>query len=221
MACIARHLWTLVLCSGSIWVAWVNYYRIRVRDFWTCEANSNNSWVWKKILKARRFVIPFITYDLDRFPLWNGNLKFTVSGAWNDLRPTASIVPWYRVVWGKLLIPRHSFICWLVMQNRLATKQRLAKWGIGVDIKFSFCAQPDDRDHIFADCVFGQRVCAACGLPDSLTCKDWGTITSFLQGLGETARESSWVILGGVLHIKYGERGAVEFLEEDQLRRMT
>ncbi|CAN1304729.1 LINE-1 reverse transcriptase homolog [Linum perenne] len=226
MACIARHIWTLMLCSGSIWVAWIKYYRIRVRDFWTCEANSNNSWVWKQILKARRYVLPFITYDLDRSPLWNGNLKFSISSAWNDLRPSAPTVSWYRVVWGKPLIPRHSFICWLTMQDRLPTKQRLAKWGITLDIRCCFCAQPEDRDHIFADCVFGQRVRAACGLPDSLICSDWDAMSNYLQRLGTAVEESALIYIwrGATYHIWRERCGRVyggRRMQEDDLAIIT
>lgn len=39
-------------------------------------------------------------------------------------------VPWHFVVWHSKAIPRHSFHLWLVIQNRLPTRDRLIQWGI-------------------------------------------------------------------------------------------
>ncbi|CAN1790554.1 hypothetical protein LINPERHAP1_LOCUS18870 [Linum perenne] len=33
MACIARNVWNLLICSGSLWVAWLNHYRLKRIDF--------------------------------------------------------------------------------------------------------------------------------------------------------------------------------------------
>ncbi|WZZ65076.1 hypothetical protein YC2023_076446 [Brassica napus] len=42
-------------------------------------------------------------------------------------------VVWYDAVWISRAIPRHSFHTWLVIQDRLPTRDRLLKWGLQVE----------------------------------------------------------------------------------------
>ena len=52
---------------------------------------------------------------------------FTVSSAWNSIRPRRSLVHWHAAVWFSQSIKRHSFISWLVIQDRLSTQDKLMK----------------------------------------------------------------------------------------------
>ncbi|CAN1176000.1 hypothetical protein LINPERHAP2_LOCUS32278 [Linum perenne] len=71
-ACVARHLWAIIMHGESLWIAWIHTYRIQRRDIWSCDASSNASWVWKRILKAREKIFPHFTFDLDGALLWDG-----------------------------------------------------------------------------------------------------------------------------------------------------
>ena len=46
---------------------------------------------------------------------------FATSHTWDFLRGTQTKVPWYHLVWFTGNIPRHSFIVWLAMLNKLST----------------------------------------------------------------------------------------------------
>lgn len=51
------------------------------------------------------------------------------------------------------MIPRHSFIPWLAVFDRLATRQRQLRWGRSSDDKCLFCNSSSEcRDHFFFSC---------------------------------------------------------------------
>jgi len=52
-----------------------------------------------------------------------------VESLWDHIREKQARVDWYKLVWGSLHIPRHSFIAWLALLNRLTTKTRQLRTG--------------------------------------------------------------------------------------------
>ncbi|CAN0893220.1 Putative ribonuclease H protein At1g65750 [Linum grandiflorum] len=146
IACNSRHLWSVLLQSGSIWVAWVSYYRLRRFDLWTCPITSNSYWIWRRILKVRSILIPYISQQLDRRFRWNGQLfsQFSVSAIWNVIRPRRETVDWDLLVWQKPAIPAHCLLLWLMFRDRLSTKDKLVAWGIGTDHTCLLCDVGND-----------------------------------------------------------------------------
>lgn len=53
-------IWRLFTLSGSLWVSWTRYTLMRNGSFWSTPASSIGSWVWRKLLKLRDEVKPFI-----------------------------------------------------------------------------------------------------------------------------------------------------------------
>ncbi|XP_071728526.1 uncharacterized protein [Rutidosis leptorrhynchoides] len=60
---------------------------------------------------------------------WRGNdgalVPFSTAHVWNAIRPTGNIVSWFSVVWFSQCIPRHAFLLWLVMGERLKTHDKM------------------------------------------------------------------------------------------------
>ncbi|XP_075083705.1 uncharacterized protein LOC142167450 [Nicotiana tabacum] len=55
--------------------------------------------------------------------------------------------------------PKAKFIMWLQLQDKLLTTDRLAKWGIALDLEcVMFHTQPESRNHLFMDCDFTRAV---------------------------------------------------------------
>lgn len=50
----------------------------------------------------------------------------------NAIRTKLPEVRWWKLVWFSKAIPRHAFILWLLIKNRLTTPKRLMKWDIRV-----------------------------------------------------------------------------------------
>ncbi|CAN0924228.1 hypothetical protein LINGRAHAP2_LOCUS34045 [Linum grandiflorum] len=157
IACTGRHLWNLLLCSGSLWVAWTTRYRLRGGDLWIHSPPASASWVWKKIMWCRPFLLPHITQDFDKTFLWDGvkMRKYSVSGVWRGVRIRRPEVPWWRLVWSRPTIPRYSFITWQVMLDRLPLRDKLISWGIPADPACCLCSDGfESSTHLFLVCPY-------------------------------------------------------------------
>jgi hypothetical protein len=52
-ATMMRHIWSLFVRSGSLWVAWVHAILLKGRSFWQVRIPQICSWSWRKLLKLR------------------------------------------------------------------------------------------------------------------------------------------------------------------------
>lgn len=50
--------------------------------------------------------------------------RYSIVSAWDAFREVRSKVSWGNLIWKKLHIPRQSFVVWLAVRNRLATRSR-------------------------------------------------------------------------------------------------
>ena len=73
--------------------------------------------------------------------------------------PAPPAVPWHKTIWFKTRIPKHAFLSWVAILNRLPTKDRLQQWGMNVSPSCLLCnASDENRDHIFFACPYSQEV---------------------------------------------------------------
>ncbi|XP_074304573.1 uncharacterized protein LOC141639315 [Silene latifolia] len=97
---------------------------------------------------------------------WNDNKGvYSVSSGYKWLCGQQSKVKWYPLIWNQTSIPKHSFIGWLVVQERLMTRERLLKFGIVTDGSCFFChSHLETHQHLLYDYQFS-KLCWAllCG----------------------------------------------------------
>ncbi|CAN0889477.1 LINE-1 reverse transcriptase homolog [Linum grandiflorum] len=175
-ACIFRHVWSVLMKAGSLWIAWLNHYRFKGRSFWDCTATASQSWSWRRILKVRDRIGPFVSMATEGEPLFNGKCmsKYSVGEVWAVIRNTNSKVPWYKLVWGEPTIPKHCFISWLAVNGKLVTNSMVAEWGVSVDVSCFLCdAGVDEAAHLFHGCTFGKKVRYYCWGNDELHARSW------------------------------------------------
>ncbi|XP_071733821.1 uncharacterized protein [Rutidosis leptorrhynchoides] len=86
---------------------------------------NQNNWLWPPewISKYPMLAaIPFPDLTQQDKVYWRdfeGNMvQFSSKVAWDTLRPHASEVVWYHMVWFSNYIPRHAFITWLLMRDK-------------------------------------------------------------------------------------------------------
>lgn len=85
--------------------------------------------------------------------------KFRTGEIYAYLSDDRQDVQWHSAVWTKRGIPRHNFHAWLVVLDRLPTRDRLIRWGIQVDHQCLLCnSYPETRDHIFGNCNFYRQL---------------------------------------------------------------
>ncbi|CAN1300978.1 hypothetical protein LINPERPRIM_LOCUS24764 [Linum perenne] len=85
--------------------------------------------------------------------------KFSISRVLADLRTPIQRAPWCDLLWKRPIIPRNSFLTWLVIINRIATRDKLFQWGCITDTSCVFCESGiDSREHLFFSCPYSSAV---------------------------------------------------------------
>lgn len=86
-------------------------------------------------------------------------VKYKTSLIYWKLKGDEPSVPWAKVVWSTLGIPKHNFLMWLFVLNRCPTRDRLRSWGLAVDSVCLLCnLEEESRDHLFFRCAYSWRV---------------------------------------------------------------
>ncbi|KAK5829797.1 hypothetical protein PVK06_013590 [Gossypium arboreum] len=68
-------------------------------------------------------------------------------------------VPWQRLIWFPLHVPKHSLIAWMAILNRQPTRDRLVACGLNIDSSCLLCSSATEtRDHICFDREFSRRL---------------------------------------------------------------
>ncbi|GJV47236.1 RNA-directed DNA polymerase, eukaryota, reverse transcriptase zinc-binding domain protein, partial [Tanacetum coccineum] len=100
-ALMVKHLWNIVSKKDSLWVKWLNVYRIKDHD-------RDDMALW--------------------FDKQNVEVRFSVKEAWRVLRPDVPKVLSHKHVWFSQCIPKHAFILWMAIKGRLKTQDRISRW---------------------------------------------------------------------------------------------
>ncbi|GJY49003.1 RNA-directed DNA polymerase, eukaryota, reverse transcriptase zinc-binding domain protein [Tanacetum coccineum] len=180
-ALLIKHIWNIASKKDSLWVKWVNVVKLKKRNFWEIQCESNDSWGWRNLLNLRNHIISNIVYQIgdgtntsmwfDNWSslgpiiiagiglrdgvdisnklvvlvslilvrlmkikvIWRTNdgkiTEFTVRQVYNDMSAQWNNVNWWKLIWFSYSIPKHSFIMWMAINDKLMTQDRLKKWG--------------------------------------------------------------------------------------------
>ncbi|KAL0295648.1 UNVERIFIED_CONTAM: putative ribonuclease H protein [Sesamum calycinum] len=228
-ALMLKQLWRILQNDGtSIWVDWIQRYRLRHSTIWTFNG-ALGSWGWKKMLKLRPLFQRGVIYQIgdgSSFSLWqdpwhergplcfifpqgpeaiglplssplssvirrhqwcwpastdtefigltsqlpplhssaadsiswrSSSGKFTVSAAVSLLQPTTPRVLWYVLLQGTFKIPRHGFILWMAILEKLSTMDK--PWVPRAENGCVLCGGLFDEthDHLFFKCSYSKR----------------------------------------------------------------
>ncbi|XP_018460019.2 uncharacterized protein LOC108830945 [Raphanus sativus] len=100
----------------------------------------------------------------DDYFIWTNSLNgppepFSSSKLSEALYPDPATVGWSSVVWFKDHIPKHAFIAWLVMKDRMKTRDKLISWGINIPATCLLCSQEEETTpHLFFECSYSTEV---------------------------------------------------------------
>ncbi|KHN21002.1 hypothetical protein glysoja_009310, partial [Glycine soja] len=141
-------LWNLSGKSDSLWVKWVNAYYLNKDTLMNVSVKIHNSWIMKSILKHRSSI-------LDIQSIWDSMLeknRFGMKEVYKSLCTNTSKVRWRNLFRGNTARPRALMTLWLACHGRLATKNRLKKFGMIEDSKCCFCPAEESINHLFYGC---------------------------------------------------------------------
>ncbi|CAN1773889.1 LINE-1 retrotransposable element ORF2 protein [Linum perenne] len=160
VATVVKHLWQLIMRSGSLWVAWVNKYRLKGACLWGFNSEAG-SWHWKRLMKIREVIRPHVSLDSDGELLWDGKLmgKFKTSEVWNSIRPRSVEVDWFAAIWTGFSIPKRGVVAWLIVNRSLMTANKIKHWNSAVELGCMLCKVEDESiDHLFGRCCYTKEV---------------------------------------------------------------
>lgn len=129
------------------------------------DAISENGW-WLSRSRSRNPVIAFLINSLpDHAPILNAKEDdtykwihsttvssgiFSTSETWKALHLSGEEVFWHEVIWFQGRIPKHAFLSWIVVRDRLVTRDRLFRWGLLVPESCVLCTGGNEsRQHLF------------------------------------------------------------------------
>ncbi|XP_056692000.1 uncharacterized protein [Spinacia oleracea] len=115
------------------------------------------SWAIKCICKAKH-----ACSDAMNSPSWHTKSRYSIKEVYNLIQTQADKTQWARYVWNRLSIPKHRFILWMLIWDRLKTRDKLFNYGVCADNLCSFCGDAVETSaHLFFDCVYNKRFLVA------------------------------------------------------------
>ncbi|XP_074293172.1 uncharacterized protein LOC141620120 [Silene latifolia] len=172
VATIGKYAWWIAQKKDHLWVRWVNVVYIKSNDWMTYKPSMGSSWAWRKICHVK---------DIIRDYLFTGDglEKYSIKESYLRLKPDGMKVHWYPWMLNRWILPKHSFMCWLIAHQRLLTQDRLIRMKITQSNCCFLCgSQEENYPHLFFDCLYSKkclhRVADWCKvrLPDS-NCIQW------------------------------------------------
>ena len=97
-ACIMQNIWALITKAGSIWIAWIQAYVLKGKDFWEVQAFQNSCWRWKKLLKMRENARQFVERSDGEVRWKSSSNKYKAAEIWRVIRPRKEKVNWHKLV---------------------------------------------------------------------------------------------------------------------------
>ncbi|KAF5191100.1 RNA-directed DNA polymerase (reverse transcriptase)-related family protein, partial [Thalictrum thalictroides] len=138
--------------------------------------------------------------------------NFSTRSTYRGLHTSGSRVRWHRLVWGKLVLPKHSFTCWQAFSHSLQTLDRLKQKHITDSTNCFLC--PHNREntkHLFFECPYSKQVWNKIKLLLSITTDErtsnweWRSIFKLCVGQS-TANEVLKAYVCAVVHNLWMER---------------
>ncbi|XP_075099242.1 uncharacterized protein LOC142176077 [Nicotiana tabacum] len=159
MAAVGKMVWQLVVNKDSLWIKWVHgVYLKNGEDIWNHKVPADSSWYCRKIKGLA-----------DKMQNWyiHGRYRLTSTGVYSinrsymELRNDHPKLANAKLIWTSVAQPKHRFIMWLTIQNRLLTRERLGKLNIPLE-ESSYCLcdnqVTESADHLFNGCPWFQEV---------------------------------------------------------------
>ncbi|GFZ21539.1 hypothetical protein Acr_29g0007010 [Actinidia rufa] len=114
--------------KDSIWVQWVHQIYMNNRSFWEYNCKHGDSPLIKQIISLRDKIIAAednAEGAIQRINQWTSNGDFQSKKAYDYFRPRRAKLAWPKMVWHSVITPKHSFILWLGLKEKLLTRDKL------------------------------------------------------------------------------------------------
>ncbi|CAK8562475.1 unnamed protein product [Lathyrus sativus] len=144
---LMKLLWNLNEKEDSLWVKWIQTYYLKTNKLMEVQCKKSDSWIIKSVFNLRE---EFRNLGNLEDIMVGGKIK--MSKMYMKLRERGQPVEWKTLVYGNNAKPRVNFILWLSFHGRLATKDRLLKYGMLDNSTYCFCTREETLNHLFFEC---------------------------------------------------------------------
>ncbi|XP_060195114.1 uncharacterized protein LOC132624337 [Lycium barbarum] len=155
-AAIIKQLWAVGRKKDCLWIKWIHSFYIKRGNLADSPLPKAATWVVKKILGTRELILQHQAMQGDLQSILSGTLlngKFSIKKMYALLMPHYTKVTWKSIMLQPNVHPRYKFTLWLAIQGRLATVDRLQKFGIIVPPDCIFCGQTQETlSHLYFEC---------------------------------------------------------------------
>ncbi|XP_042001136.1 uncharacterized protein LOC121750627 [Salvia splendens] len=148
----AKILWNIFGKKDTLWIQWVHTEIIRGTDFWEWKPRpKNNSPLIKHLISIRDEMGEKVPKQEVERLLTQWSWGRGTQAAYDWFRTHGERRFWAKFVWKDLIPPKHSFICWLALRERLTTRDRVT-W-TATEKSCAFCTTQDEtNEHLFFKC---------------------------------------------------------------------
>lgn len=122
---VGKLLWQLARKKDILWVKWTNSIYMKVNEtIWEHNHPGDCNWYWKKLnfLKAQMAG----WYQSDKYMLTSTG-EYSLSKSYQQMLGPFPRVREVDLMWSSVMLPKQRIIVWLACQNKLLTKERLAR----------------------------------------------------------------------------------------------
>ncbi|XP_057489421.1 uncharacterized protein LOC130775286 [Actinidia eriantha] len=159
-ALLSKTLWDIHAKKDSLWVQWVHHIYMKSSTFWNYTAKHTDSPLIKQVIALRDEIIASegsVDGAIQRVNQWATNDEIKSKLAYDYFRQKKPKLAWPKMVWHKFITPKHSFMLWLGLKERLLTKDKLQ--GFVEDQICPMCrTKTKSVNHIFFQCRVGGQI---------------------------------------------------------------
>ncbi|XP_070043239.1 uncharacterized protein [Nicotiana tomentosiformis] len=161
MEAISKLLWAVTTKNDALWINWIHTFYIKGKELQQLNTHTQACWLVRKILDAKKWFLN-MDYNVTLQSCCDKD-KFSIKKTYLLFLPHLQKVQWKGLVLGPTTIPKHKFIIWLALLGRLATVDRLHKWGIHVQTDCVLCTTRAEKNlqHLFFQCPYSSQIWSA------------------------------------------------------------
>ncbi|XP_062109857.1 uncharacterized protein LOC133821725 [Humulus lupulus] len=152
LAAMGKHVWHISMNKESLWVKWIHVVYLEGLEWWDYSATADSSWYWRQVVRVKDLIKSFLSKNSFE------QSHFSIADLYNVLNHKQQTRFCYDAIWLRGIFPKHRFFMWPYLFRRLKTKDRLQKFGLGIDSLCSICGlKEESHNHLFFDCWFSSH----------------------------------------------------------------
>jgi len=119
---------------------------------WDYRPKQDVGWYWRKLCKVKE-VFKWRSSPNMKWH-WEGTHdgQYRVKEGYKWYLNLNDKVKWVKLTWNSINVPKHCFIAWVLMKNRIPVRSRLARFS-DITPQCQICQQEEEtQDHLFFHC---------------------------------------------------------------------